>query len=103
VKFHKKQRLAEGEQKLLSNNYAERQLQRAQDWFQKLPRIWFVMILGGLFFGLFMFFKWWNRGQVNLVVSGDNIINMVVLIVVVMVLDSLWDFNGEEGQGWGNM
>lgn len=102
--YRKKIRLAdEGKKVVHSDSYVERQAQKASGWVQNLPRVWFLMLLTGLFFGLFMMFKWWNRGGVNLVSSGDNVINMVILLVLFGLLDNFWDFNGEESMGWGSM
>lgn len=103
MKFHKKPRLKDNDGRQLSSHDLERKVQRASDWIDKLPRAWFLALITGIFFGLFMFFKWWNRGGVNLINSGDNIVNMAILLVLFGLLDTLWDFNGEEGMGWGQM
>lgn len=63
-----------------------------------------ILISASLSFMIFFFFKWMNRGRVNIITTGDNIINMMILFFVFDFMIDLWiKFNGEEPMGWGGM
>lgn len=77
--------------------------ERFARYINKMSKAGFLMLVICIFLGLFIFFRWVNRGQVDLVASGDNIINMTIMMLMYEFLDQLWDFNGEESMGWGGM
>ena len=70
---------------------------------EKLPRFANLILITIIFIIVFWIFKWINKGHVNLITRGDNVINLTILLLAIELLSQLWEFNGEEAMGWGGM
>lgn len=89
--------------KTLAHEAASSVLEKLTRKINRLPKAGIVLLITVITLSLFIFFKWINAGQINLLRSGDNIINMTILLTIAEFLNQLWEFNGEEGMGWGGM